>query len=125
MKKGSALHNAEPLESDARLPSCLADYFTWPQVALTHHANNKAVIEPSAFRQCQDGNHCQLPIADLRAETRVLRVTPAKVQTAIGNRQSAMYHLGPCDVLSTPALLIQSPMVTSISLSAVVSSSTR
>ena len=28
--------------------SCLADYFTWPQVALTHHAKLSRHIEPSA-----------------------------------------------------------------------------
>lgn len=46
--KGPALNNAEPflelLELDS--PSCLADYFTWPQVALTHHVNLSNRIEP-------------------------------------------------------------------------------
>ena len=32
-----------------RLPSCLADYFTWPQVALTHHANYQSVLN---HRRC-------------------------------------------------------------------------
>jgi hypothetical protein len=27
-------------------PSCLADYFPWPQVALTHHAKLSNPIEP-------------------------------------------------------------------------------
>src|ERR1041384_4141827 len=27
-------------------PSCLADYFPWPQVALTHHAKLSKLIEP-------------------------------------------------------------------------------
>jgi hypothetical protein len=30
--------------------SCLADYFTWPQVALTHHVNLSRHIEPPALQ---------------------------------------------------------------------------
>src|SRR6185369_5559563 len=44
--KGSALNNAEPENFS---PSCLADYFTWPQVALTHHAKLSRHIEPLLF----------------------------------------------------------------------------
>ncbi len=30
--------------------SCLADYFTWPQVALTHHVNLSRHIETPALQ---------------------------------------------------------------------------
>ena len=40
--KGPALNNAEP---ETCSPSCLADYFTWPQVALTHHVKLSKCIE--------------------------------------------------------------------------------
>jgi hypothetical protein len=42
--KGPALNNAEPQK--LKSPSCLADYFMWPQVALTHHAKLSKLIEP-------------------------------------------------------------------------------
>src|SRR4026208_570686 len=41
--KGPALNNAEPENFS---PSCLADYFMWPQVALTHHDKLSSHIEP-------------------------------------------------------------------------------
>src|ERR1051325_10631622 len=41
--KGPAPNNAEPENFS---PSCLADYFTWPQVALTHHVKLSRHIEP-------------------------------------------------------------------------------
>src|SRR6185503_17955763 len=34
-------------------PSCLADYFTWPQVALTHHVNLSRHIEPQFRQSCK------------------------------------------------------------------------
>jgi len=40
--KGPAPNNAEP---ETCSPSCLADYFTWPQVALTHHVTLSNRIE--------------------------------------------------------------------------------
>jgi hypothetical protein len=40
--KGPAPNNAEPQNFS---PSCLADYFTWPQVALTHHVNYQSVLK--------------------------------------------------------------------------------
>src|SRR5215467_8496809 len=42
--KGPAPNNAEPQK--LKSPSCLADYFMWPQVALTHHAKLSKLIEP-------------------------------------------------------------------------------
>src|SRR6185369_7876673 len=42
--KGPALNNAEPQELNSS--SCLADYFKWPQVALTHHLKLSNRIEP-------------------------------------------------------------------------------
>src|SRR6185369_12859455 len=39
-----ALNNAEPQELNSS--SCLADYFKWPQVALTHHLKLSNRIEP-------------------------------------------------------------------------------
>src|SRR6185369_14714950 len=44
--KGPAPNNAEP---ETCSPSCLADYFTWPQVALTHHVKLSRHIEPLLF----------------------------------------------------------------------------
>jgi len=34
-------------------PSCLADYFTWPQVALTHHVRSRSIETPGGG-SCQD-----------------------------------------------------------------------
>jgi hypothetical protein len=48
-KKPRAANNAGPFFEPFRKqrlkdsPSCLADYFTWPQVALTHHVLSTAI----------------------------------------------------------------------------------
>src|SRR6185369_16707540 len=50
--KGPALNNAEPQKHS---PSCLADYFMWPQVALTHHAKLSKLIEPYLIHPVNPG----------------------------------------------------------------------
>src|SRR5690242_7572320 len=61
--KGSAPNNAEPQKLS---PSCLADYFTWPQVALTHHAKLSRHIEP----------HLVNPVNPCHHSLQTLRVKP-------------------------------------------------
>jgi hypothetical protein len=39
----------------ATFPSCLAGYFTWPQVALTHHAFHRAYTHFELVGQASDG----------------------------------------------------------------------
>ena len=36
-------------------PSCLADYFTWPQVALTHHVCRQPILNHSDSRRVKTG----------------------------------------------------------------------
>jgi len=37
----------EVFRDSTRRPSCLAGYFTWPQVALTHHVFHRAYTLPA------------------------------------------------------------------------------
>src|ERR1041384_6474595 len=74
----------EPLKNS---PSCLADCFTWPQVALTHHVLSTA-IETSVSAPCQ--RERSLPdVTNIQYKTRQFRIT--------GDDVGILKHFGlPC-----------------------------
>jgi hypothetical protein len=82
MKKASVLNNRDfkyclkffrvcQFRSDG--PSCLAGYFTWPQVALTHHVCHRCLYAPRAAAVKRDYLHNFAP--SKRKECLVFSVT--------------------------------------------------
>jgi hypothetical protein len=74
--------------------SCLADYFTWPQVALTHHAlstaietsNRQAVNSPKIL-----GSGVNVWCYAERADTFWAKVAPAAQHMAVSLRLTGTY----------------------------------
>ena len=69
-----AFHQISKLIYGKDSPSCLADYFTWPQVALTHHVCHRRIL-----------NHCGSSVSrpGLTADAKSKQRNLAKIEKAM------------------------------------------